>query len=161
LRGSHPVVQFLLKTMMTTKTPRHQENIGIERMNHQDAKTIRGRREREKGGAFPSQVVFLVSLCLAGLWLFPAGALAATKSKTAGPVTVPELELEGGRKLLYEGSVSNEREVKNKRSFWAHVLDVVAGEPSYHALINPYSVVTDSKHRLIVTDPGAGGVHIF
>jgi DNA-binding beta-propeller fold protein YncE len=41
------------------------------------------------------------------------------------------------------------------------VLDAVAGEPAYHALVDPYSVVTDSQNRIIVTDPGAGGIHIF
>ena len=62
---------------------------------------------------------------------------------------------------MYEGSVNSEREVKNKPRFWGRVLDVVAGEPDYHALIAPYSVVTDSQNRIIVTDPGACGIHIF
>jgi len=87
-------------------------------------------------------------------------AVAGSKAKPAGPVTLPELDLTGGRKLLYEGSVTSEREVKTKR-FWGRLLDAVAGEPDYHALIAPYSVVTDSHHRIIVTDPGASGIHIF
>ncbi len=74
---------------------------------------------------------------------------------------VPELELEGGRKLRYEGSVSSEKEVKTKHSFWSRLLDAVAGEPDFHALITPYSVATDSEGRIIVTDPGASGIHIF
>ena len=69
---------------------------------------------------------------------------ARPKRQPAGPVTVPELELTGGRKLLYEGSVSSEKEVRDKPRFWGRLLDVVAGEPDFHALINPYSVVTDS-----------------
>ena len=68
--------------------------------------------------------------------LLPGVAAAGSKSKPAGPVTVPELELDGGRKLLYEGSVSSEREVKTKRRFWGRLLDVVAGEPDFHALIS-------------------------
>jgi DNA-binding beta-propeller fold protein YncE len=76
-------------------------------------------------------------------------------------VTLPELELTGGRKLLYQGSISSEREVNNKPRFWGRLLDIVAGEPDYRALINPYSVVTDSRGRIIVTDPGASGIHIF
>ena len=74
---------------------------------------------------------------------------------------MPELELEGGRKLLYEGSVNSEREVRTQRRFWGRLLDIVAGEPDFHALIAPYSVVTDSQNRIIVTDPGAAGIHIF
>jgi DNA-binding beta-propeller fold protein YncE len=93
--------------------------------------------------------------------LLPAVATAGTKAKPAGPVMVPELELEGGRKLRYEGSISSEKEVKTKHSFWGRLLDAVAGEPDFHALITPYSVVTDSQGRIIVTDPGASGIHIF
>jgi len=99
--------------------------------------------------------------CLLSLLLLPGVVAARSKSQPAGPVTVPELELEGGRKLLYEGSVNSEREVKAQRRFWGRLLDVVAGEPDYHALIAPYGVVTDSQNRIIVTDPGAGGIHIF
>ncbi len=56
--------------------------------------------------------------------------------------------------------MNSEREVRIKH-FWGRVLDVVAGEPDYHSLISPYSVVTDSQNRIIVTDPGASGIHIF
>jgi len=99
--------------------------------------------------------------CLLFLLLLPGVVAARSKSHPAGPVTLPELELTGGRKLLYEGSVNSEREVKNKPRFWGRLLDAVAGEPAFHALIAPYSVVTDSHHRIIVTDPGAAGIHIF
>ncbi len=74
---------------------------------------------------------------------------------------VPELELEGGRRLTYERSFGSEREVKPKRGFWNRLVDVVAGEPEFKFLVRPYSIVTDSKGRIIVTDPGAAGVHIF
>src|SRR5208283_2270643 len=117
--------------------------------------------DREKRSVFPFRFVFLVTLCLGGLCLFPGVATARSKSQPAGPITLPELELTGGRRLLYEGSVESEREVKNKPRFWGRLLDIVAGEPDYHALVAPYSVVTDSHHRIIVTDPGASGIHIF
>jgi sugar lactone lactonase YvrE len=130
--------------MITTKVQRHQGKAGIRRI----------------------ETSLRSSLCLGVLvvnlfGLARVAAAAASKSKPAGPVTLPELELEGGRKLLYEGSVSSEREVKNKPGFWGRLLDVVAGEPEFHALIAPYSVVTDSQNRIIVTDPGAAGIHIF
>ncbi len=73
----------------------------------------------------------------------------------------PELLLDGGRKLTWERSFSLEREVKPKRSFWTKLVDVVAGPPDFRYLVNPYSVTTDSRGRVIVTDPGANGVHIF
>ena len=76
-------------------------------------------------------------------------------------VTVPVLLLDGGRKLVYQGSFSGERDVKSKRGFWKKMLDVVVGAPDVHFLVRPFSVVADSRGRIIVTDPGAGGVHIF
>ena len=100
-------------------------------------------------------------ICLLVFVLLPGMAVAGTKTKAGGPVTVPELELEGGRKLRYEGSITSEKEVRTKHSFLGRLLDVVAGEPDFHALINPYSVVTDSQGRIIVTDPAASGIHIF
>ena len=38
---------------------------------------------------------------------------------------------------------------------------MIAGAPDYHSLVRPYSIATDSRGRIIVTDPGAAGVHIF
>jgi len=137
-------------------------------MNHQGTKTPRRKREREKTGAFPIHLVpiawnliSLVSLCLGASCLFPGTLAARSKANPAGLVMVPELELTGGRKLQYEGSFSSEKEVKTKQSFWSRLLDAVAGEAEFHALIAPYSVVTDSRDRIIVTDPGASGIHIF
>jgi len=99
--------------------------------------------------------------CLLAFLLVTGLAVARSKANTAGPVMVPQLELEGGRTLRYEGNFSSEREVKTKHSLWGRLLDAVAGEPEFHGLINPYSVVTDSRDRIIVTDPGAAGIHIF
>lgn len=142
--------------MITTKTLRHQK---IRQM---------GRRASRQIGKFLLPICrsgFLPALCLGVLVVnfFGLAAVAAARSKAnpAEPVMVPELELEGGRKLLYEGSFNSEKEVKTKHSFWGRLLDAVAGEPEFHALIAPYSVVTDSRDRIIVTDPGAAGIHIF
>ncbi len=96
--------------------------------------------------------------CAVLLLLTPALASRQAKVADVGP---PDLLLEGGRKLSYERSFSSEREVKPKRGFWNRVLDVVAGEPEFHYLVRPYSVITDSHGRIIVTDPGAHGIHIF
>ena len=80
--------------------------------------------------------------------------------ETPPPQTGPQLQMDGGRKLTYEGSFSSEREL-GKRGFWKKVLDVVVGEPDYRVLVRPYSIARDSHGRVIVTDPGAAGVHIF
>jgi DNA-binding beta-propeller fold protein YncE len=76
-------------------------------------------------------------------------------------VSGPVLLLEGGRKLTWERSFSLEREVKPKRTFWTKLVDLAIGEPDFRYMVNPYSVTTDSRGRIIVTDPGANGVHIF
>jgi DNA-binding beta-propeller fold protein YncE len=73
----------------------------------------------------------------------------------------PDLLMDGGRKLSFERSFSLETEAKGKRSFLAHVIDVVAGQPDYHYLVNPYSIAVDSRGRIIVSDPGAVGIHVF
>ena len=104
------------------------------------------------------------------IWLFvtvvllsAANASASKRSKDTA-VTLqppPDLLLDGGRKLSFENSFSLEREVKPKRSLFAKIVDVVAGEPDYRYLVNPYSIAIDSRGRIIITDPGAVGVHIF
>jgi len=71
------------------------------------------------------------------------------------------MSLEGGRKLSWERSFSSEFEVKPNRGFWNKLVDVVAGAPDYHFLVRPYSITTDSHGRILVTDPGAQGVHVF
>ena len=89
-------------------------------------------------------------------------AMASKRPKpTIAAPLPPDLLMDGGRKLSFERSFSLEREVKPKRSFWTRVVDVIAGEPDFHYLVSPYSVVTDSKGRIIVTDVAAAGVHIF
>lgn len=100
-------------------------------------------------------VIVVLLLCLAPAW--PGDK---TKKKAADH-NVPDLLLEGGRKLTYERNFSWEREVKPKRGFWNKLVDVVAGEPQFHSLVRPYSIVTDSRGRIIVSDPGAQGVHVF
>lgn len=94
--------------------------------------------------------------------LLAAQAEAAKRPKeTIVQQHPPDLLLDGGRKLVFERSFSLEREVKPKRSFWTRVVDVIAGEPDFHYLVSPYSVAVDSRSRILVTDTGAAGVHVF
>lgn len=98
--------------------------------------------------------------CAAALALVPLTAAKAPKVQPQA-TPVPELLLEGGRRLSFERSFWAEPEVKLKRGFWSRLIDLAIGAPEFHALISPYEVVTDSHGRIIVTDPRAGGVHIF
>lgn len=102
------------------------------------------------------------ALLVAGIFFAgtPIANAKARKDKPQ-PQQVPELLLDGGRKLEFERSFSDQRDVTIKKGFWGRLFDIVAGEPDYHGLIRPYSVVTDSRSRIIVTDPGASGIHIF
>lgn len=95
------------------------------------------------------------------LFLLAPGLAAAEKKSKKDPVDVPQLELEGGRRLTFERSFWSEPEVHIKRGFWSRLIDVVAGAPDFHALVSPYEVAEDSRGRFIVTDPGAAGIHIF
>ncbi|HEX6879983.1 MAG TPA: hypothetical protein VF135_06445, partial [Terriglobales bacterium] len=86
----------------------------------------------------------------------------AGQRKKSNPVPAPpELLLEGGRKLTFERAFASERDVRNKPGFWTKLVDIVAGEPDYKQMVRPYSVAVDSRGRIIVTDPGLGGVHVF
>jgi len=93
--------------------------------------------------------------------LLMASAWAGKKKDVPAEPVPPDVLMDGGRKLSFERSFSLEREVKPKRSFWTRVVDVIAGEPDFHYLVDPYSIAVDSKGRIIVTDPGADGVHVF
>jgi len=96
----------------------------------------------------------------AALLLTPVWAAGKPKRETVTPEAW-EMSLEAGRKLTWERSFSKEKEVNPNRGFWTKVVDVIAGEPDYRYLVRPYNVVSDSHGRMIVTDPGAKGVHIF
>jgi DNA-binding beta-propeller fold protein YncE len=95
------------------------------------------------------------------LTILPALARSAKGRKEKVQPAAPDLLMDGGRKLSFERSFSLEREVNPKRRFWTRVVDVIAGQPDFHYLVGPYSVITDSHGRILVTDLAAGGVHIF
>jgi DNA-binding beta-propeller fold protein YncE len=100
-------------------------------------------------------VLACIALPLTPIW-------ASRKSKDQTPALAPpELILDGGRKLVWERSFESEIEVKPKRGFWNRVVDVIIGKPEFHTLVRPYSIAVDSHGRVVVTDPGAVGVHIF
>src|SRR5579864_8121443 len=90
-----------------------------------------------------------------------APAEAAKRPKETVLPPAPDLLMDAGRKLSFERSFSLEREVKPKRGFWNRMVDVIAGQPDFHYLVSPYSVITDSHGRIIVSDVAARGVHIF
>src|SRR5271157_4794803 len=116
-------------------------------------------------------VQFLLSKTLICRWcmlfalfamVYAAPAWAAGKAKqTPAEIKVPDLLLDGGRTVKFERVFSNDREVKPKLGFWTKAFNFVVGDPDFHFLVRPYSIVADSRGRIIVTDPGAIGVHIF
>ena len=100
-------------------------------------------------------------LSIAWLSLAPLTVLARSHAKGPAFSEGPELEMEGGRRLVFERSFNSERELRGKRGFWTRLKDAVAGEPVYRSLVRPYGVAVDSRGRIIVTDPGAYGIHVF
>jgi sugar lactone lactonase YvrE len=97
-------------------------------------------------------------LLILTLLISPAFGKPKPKAVTLG---VPAIEMDGGRMLLFDRTFSSEREVRAKRGFWNKLADIVAGEPEFHTFIRPYAVALDSHDRVIITDPGAFGIHIF
>ncbi len=98
---------------------------------------------------------------MAALALLAPFCLAQKSGSRGGPAEAWEMSLEGGRTLTWERSFSSQAEVKPNRGFWNKLVDIVAGAPDYRSLVRPYSVAVDSRGRILVTDPGAAGVHIF
>jgi len=89
-------------------------------------------------------------------------ALLADRKKPPATVPAPpDLLLDGGRKLSFERVLNSERDIRGKPGFWKKLVDVVAGEPDYKRMVRPYGVAVDSHGRVIVTDPGMGGIHVF
>lgn len=109
------------------------------------------RRRRGLGAAFWA-LMFLLNV---------PEVSAGSKSQPVSPIQVPALELEGGRRLTFERVFSSENEVRGKPGFWKRIGDFVVGQGQTHTLVRPYSVVIDSHGRMIVSDPGVSGVHIF
>ena len=99
-------------------------------------------------------------LAVAAVLLAPAQGAAKSNVRADKPEQW-QMSLEGGRTLTWQSSFSSEAEVKPNRGFWNKLVDVIAGAPDFHFLVRPYSVTTDSRGRILVTDPGAKGVHIF
>jgi hypothetical protein len=89
------------------------------------------------GGARRSRLR-LVSVVVGAALIAPGLAPGRIKKKTT-EVRIPELLLEGGRKLTFDRSISSERDVKPKRGFFTKVFDIVLGEPDFHFLVRPYS----------------------
>jgi DNA-binding beta-propeller fold protein YncE len=131
---------------------RHQPADQDAAVQHMSDLNIHVPRKRQLQEAF---VIIAVILFLS----LPGAA--AKPAKTTTQPAPPDLLLDGGRKLTFERTFSLEREVKPKRGFWTRVVDVIAGEPEFHFLVTPYSIATDSHGRVIITDPGADGIHIF
>lgn len=105
--------------------------------------------------------VVAIRAAVIAMAIFPTTAGASKPKQQPQALTAPVLQLDGGRRLVFERSFTYEREVKPKRGFWNKLLDIVAGEPEFHSMVRPYSVVSDSRGRIIVSDPGAFGIHIF
>jgi DNA-binding beta-propeller fold protein YncE len=116
---------------------------------------LNGTRRASRGGITCCVVLLLSTAISTPTW---AGGKDEPPARAPLP---PDLLLEGGRKLTWETAFSSEKEVLGKPKFWTRVLNVVAGAPDYRTVVRPYSVAVDSGGRVIVTDPGAAGVHIF
>ncbi len=85
----------------------------------------------------------------------------AARHKKDAPQSWPDLLLDGGRTLTYENTYSSQRDIRGKTGLWTKLTDAVIGEPDYRQMARPYGIAVDSHGRLIVSDPGANGVHIF
>ena len=91
--------------------------------------------------------------------LLPAASFAKDKAQLVQ--APPDLLLEGGRKLTFDRVIASEKDIRGQKSFLKKMVDLVAGEADFKPMLRPYSVAVDSKGRVIVTDPGLHGIHVF
>ncbi len=104
----------------------------------------------------------MASLLTALVFLAAQPLEAGSRGKTAAaPAESWVLSLEGGRSLTWERNFSRDTDAKPAKSFLVKVFDFIAGAPDPRFLVNPYSVATDSRGRVLITDPGAQAIHIF
>lgn len=103
----------------------------------------------------------MLSVACIGIVCLHLGVAAPRAKKTTAAPEFWMMSLDGGRSLTWERNLSSEAEVKPNRGFWNKVWDVIAGSPDFRSLVHPYAVAIDSRGRILVTDPGASGVHIF
>ena len=97
--------------------------------------------------------LFRLDPACAWRWLFslwtPAYA-SKVKIEKNEPLAVPDLLLEGGRRLTFVRMFATDRDVGGKRGFFNKVLDVVAGAPDRRQMIRPYG----DRHRFARTGDG-------
>jgi NHL repeat len=102
------------------------------------------------------------ALCLAvsATYVWGSAELPGFHSSTSQDANLPYPHL----KLMREFSGASDVE-KEPHPVLNRSLDIIAGPGDPRASIDrldaPYAVTTDGAHRIFVTDPGAGVVHIF
>lgn len=103
-----------------------------------------------------------LGLLLATSLLFASAAPTAVQTKA---VFVPLAWPESGAtvQVEYLGSVAKDEDLSIRRGFWSRLVDLAAGGPGrrFTTLSRPFTTATDPDGRLLVTDPGTPGVHLF
>jgi sugar lactone lactonase YvrE len=83
-------------------------------------------------------------------------ALAAVSSIPAGAITPSRARVD------YLRTIPSVREFTKSRSFFAKLVDFIAGPAEDKPeIIRPYATTQDSVGRLLVADPGQKGIHIY
>lgn len=84
----------------------------------------------------------------------------SSASINQGDIRLPPI-VEGQRRIDFLRTFSSPKDFRKQRSFLKRVLDFVAGPPEIPRLVRPYSIATDSRGRVLITDPGSQTVQIF
>jgi DNA-binding beta-propeller fold protein YncE len=104
--------------------------------------------------------VVLLCLVVIGIGIAEHPGIASSRASSAQERKESSAHLRFVREFSSADDVGLERHPVFDRS-----LDIIAGPAESHAingkLVAPYSVATDSGHRVFVADPEAGVVHVF
>ncbi len=91
-----------------------------------------------------------------------AANVPAAPKKPPVPVTLAWPSSGGAYRVEYLESISKPADLSIRRSFFAKLGDILVG-PSRQpqTLFRPFTIAADAQGRLLITDPGAGVVHLL
>jgi len=92
----------------------------------------------------------------------PKLVLRCVLASAAAVAAIPAWAVAPTRPVEYLRTIPSVKEFTKPRSFFAKLLNWVAGPPDDKPeIMRPYSIAQDSIGRLLVADPGQRGVHIY
>jgi DNA-binding beta-propeller fold protein YncE len=99
--------------------------------------------------------------CLAVAALFLVACTGAASLRATRPTTDLQWPQQSdGPRIVWIKEIADYRDAGVTKGFWRRTLEFFTGKDD-RAIVRPHGVLFDDRERLIITDPGAGIVHII